>query len=255
MTIGCDPKPDSSLEQTDAPRLRFDSHEAALNFATHGVENANRWLTAHASNIADHYENLNLEVVVRCRSMRDAHDFHLIFRCVPCGGDAKAADIAHKATDHHVASGHADRDNDFVFVGITKLVYRPENNIPSLVWLKRHHDIKDFFRQVFGAPFYSVLNFSSILTEREMGVLTRLTGSKGNRVSSLVEGGAQSIENIRGDPRETYWQGLSELDLMGILSSLSVRLNDSGVWITVDENGNLPFKILNTSLGMLDAVA
>ena len=39
-----------------------------------------------------------------------------------------------------------------MFIGITQLVQSPKTIIPSFVWLKRNHHIKDFFRDLFAFP-------------------------------------------------------------------------------------------------------
>lgn len=249
MHSGCD----SGLEQTDAARLTFDSHEAALDFAKHGVEDANRWLAAHSLNLADHYERLKLEIVVRCVPTSDAPEYHLVFRGVPNECSAGAADRRLHKMDFRESGGNDHGDKDFVFVGITQLVQSPEKIIPSLVWLKRHHHVKDFFRNVLGASFYSTQHFGEIIPEREMGVMAALSGGNGGSVSGTVKRGAQVGKDFEGDAADGGWQGFSQLDLMKILSSVRIWFNQNGVWITTDEGSNLPFQLVDASLGVLDA--
>ena len=71
MTIGCDPERDNSFKQTDAPGLRFDSHNDALDFSAHCIKGSSRWHATHALDLAEHYANLNIELVVNCLSTRD----------------------------------------------------------------------------------------------------------------------------------------------------------------------------------------
>ena len=48
-----------------SPRLRFYSHQDALDFANHCVEKSNRWLYSHSFNFAERYINGDLDIVIR----------------------------------------------------------------------------------------------------------------------------------------------------------------------------------------------
>lgn len=256
MSAGCDSGLLSSGEKTNAARLCFDSHEAALAFAQHGVEDANRWLAAHSPKLADRYEKLELEVVSRIVSVFHPHDYHLIFRCVPDGWPRAGtvhSDLA--KVDLGGGGGEDHGKQDFVFVGITQLVQRPEKIIPSFVWLKRHHHVKDFFRHVAGLPFFSTLcvHFPDVIPKGELGMTAiRPSGDSGS-VASAIQGRAQMGEDFKGDVRQGDWQGFSELELMHVLSSVSICFNDYGVWVTTDVRDDFPFQLVDTSLGLLDA--
>ena len=259
MNDGCDSGL-LSVEQADAPRLSFDSHEAALDFAKQGVEETGRFLARHSLDLADHYKHMKCEVVTKCRSMRDASEYHLIFRAVPLGWPRDEAGLAGTAEESLIESGVTngvnDGKNDFMFVGITQLVQSPEGTIPSFVWLKRHHHVKDFFRYVLGAPLSRVVltsNGGFVATEREVGVVAGFASSDSSSISGSIERGAQMAEDFKGDPWQGGWEGFGQLDLMRILSSVGIWFNDSGVWVAVDEASHLSFKLLDTSLGILDA--
>jgi hypothetical protein len=42
---------------------------------------------------------------------------------------------------------------------------------------------------------------------------------------------------------------------MTVLSAVRICFNESGVWVTADPRSDLPFEIVDVSLGVLDAVA
>ncbi len=256
MNNGCDSGLAISSNQTEAPRFRFDSHKAALDFAKHGAENAKRWLAAHSLNFADHYDDAKLEIVLRVVSVRDGKDYHLVFRCVPPGWPNHTHDGNVTGPGHEVGKigDGSNRDNDFVFVGISQLVQRPENIIPSFVWLARHHHVKDFFRHVFGLASYSTLYLRDIVTERELGVPTPGARSDGDGITGLVQSGAEIVGSIEGDPRQGGWQGFNQLDLMHILGGVGIWFNYESIRVASAKGGNLPFKLVDVSLGVLDAI-
>jgi len=101
-----------------------------------------------------------------------------------------------------------------------------------------------------------VLNVSGVFPEWEMSVVgSDLARSQSDRISSLVEGGTKVVESVKGDPWQGHWHRLGELDLMRILRALRVCFNDDGIWLTAEEGHNLPFEIVNVSLGVLDAIS
>jgi hypothetical protein len=244
-----------SEDQINSSGLCFYSRDDAFNYADELVQDSNSWLAAHSLDFANRYELLNLEVDVACRSVRDARDYHLVFRAVPTRGEAKLDNgIEMSVTNVPAASIESGWNDDFVFLGITKLVQSPKKIIPSFVWLKRNHQIKDFWGNVFGACVYSTLNLSQVTPKREVGAPPSCSSSDGDGKASLVEGGTKGTHNIKCDSGQTYWHGFNELDLMHILRGVSVHFNDTGVWMRFEEDANLPLKFTKAALGVLDAV-
>jgi hypothetical protein len=155
--------------------------------------------------------------------------------------------------DRFPSSSNSHRDDDFVFVGITKLVQSPKKIIPSFVWLKRNHQVKDFFREVFGLTPYATFYFIDGIPKGEMRVFPFGFGGYPDGVPGLVESGTQAVECVRGNAGQGDWHGLGQLDFMKILSSIRVLLDDVGVWVTVEERNGFPVKLHNASLGVVDA--
>jgi hypothetical protein len=66
-------------------RLRFESHDDALNYADKLVEDGNRWLAVHELNVADRYVSGELEIRINFRARRTAEEYRFIFRPIPTG--------------------------------------------------------------------------------------------------------------------------------------------------------------------------
>jgi hypothetical protein len=244
-----------SFEQIDSESLQFDSPDDAIHYAKQCVENSKHWLAVHNVNLCECYENLYLEVDLIVRSMSEMGDYHLIFRAVPLGWEAEGNNFTKISLVKGAVSGSdSDWNDDFMFVGITKLVQSPKKIIPSLVWLKRNHQVKDFFRNVLGWPFYSTLHFGEVVPEGELSLAGAMPSGQSNGISGLIETGAQAIYGVKGDPSQCVWHRLSELDLVKILRCIRISFSDCGVGFTIDKDSNLPFKITNMSLGMIETV-
>jgi hypothetical protein len=244
-----------SLKESNPPSLSFKSHDDAVNYANQLVEDSNRWLAVHNINLCQRYENLNLEVDAVCRSVYEMGDYHLVFRAVPSGRETKGkgaleAGVASIAT----ASSYSNWNDNFVFVGVTKLVQGPEKVIPSFVWLKRNHQVKDFFGQILGLGFYSTLHLGESIPEREMRVLPVGIGSDSDSVTSLIKSGSHVVNTIRRNTGQADWHEFSQLDFVKILSSVSILFDDLGVWITFKESRGFPLKFSHAALGVFDAV-
>jgi hypothetical protein len=161
-----------SRKQSEPISLQFYSHNDAIRYANQLVEDSKHWLAVHNVNLCECYENLDLEVDLKLRSMPEMGDYHLIFRAVPLGREAERNNFTKISLVKGAVSGSdSDWDDDFMFVGITKLVQSPKKIIPSFVWLKRNHQVKDFFRNVLGWPYYSSLNFGEVVPEGELALL------------------------------------------------------------------------------------
>jgi hypothetical protein len=246
-----------SQEQSEPPRLSFDSREDALDYARKLVEDSRRWLSVHNVNLRQRYEDARLEIAVECRTAPDAEQFHLIFRAIPDGRPHEMSElnVAEYGVVETKGSGvHRNRSDDLVFVGITEFVQSPQKVIPSLVWLKRHHQVEDVFRDLLGGARDSTLRFGYVVTEREMSMLTVLASSDADSKSGLVESGAKIVKRIEDNTWQFDWQRLCEFDLVRILGAIRVYVHESGVWIAVREGAGLPFECLNVTLGVVKAV-
>ena len=246
-----------SRKDAESAALSFDSHDSALDFAEHCVERARRWLVANTINVADHYLRSELEVVAQARSLRHPGDYHLVFRVVPRGRPIANADFWAPG-EIHSPSRHEDSggQENFVFVGITKLVHGPEQVIPSLVWLERRHEVKHGLGNVPGSPFAYVprRDLCVGIPEGKMSAVAPfVVGSGGDGESGLVKRGAHTTNRVERRAAEGGWNGFSELDLMKLLSGVGVWLKDQCVWVAADETKDFPLEFAHASLRMFKA--
>lgn len=75
-----------------------------------------------------------------------------------------------------------------------------------------------------------------------------------NGVAGLVKSGSQIVDHIESDAGQGHGHWPNQLDLMKILSSISISLDYAGVWATIKKSADFGFECCNMSLGMLDAV-
>lgn len=243
-----------SLNDSYSSGLRFDSHQDAIDFANKCVQDSINWQSIHKFDICSRYELLELEIEVKFSAPWSVKDFHLIFRAVPHHGITNPKTKSGRSCQLNPTGMGSYGDNDFVFVGITKLVQGPEKIIPSFVWLKRNHQIKDFFGQFFGTSIHRALRISQSSPEGEMGVTSAFLNSSGDRISGLVKRGTETIGGIENDSRQGSWHGFSQLQLMNLLGSVRAFINDSGVGVTFEPRQEFGFQFRQASLGVLDTV-
>src|SRR5947209_4104119 len=243
------------LDETKPLRLRFESHDDALDYAKKLVKDQADWRVFHQFDIAHSYMVGDLDLHIRCASDRLAEKFHFVFRPVPNGKGHSKAGGGNPPRPHPSASRNDDRGDGRVFVGVTEHVKYPEGNIPSFVWLERANEVNDFFREFFQTTPYGVLKVRLRAGNREESVLNFFPGrEQDDGVDGLVEGGAEVISGVQSNAGQRDRYGLSELDLMNFLGSVRVNLYDKGVWLCFDELAHLPFEVTDVLLCARKAV-
>lgn len=75
--------PKGSHDQTKASGLHFDSQQDALDFASHCVENANRWLSANNIDFAERYENCDVNLALKASIAGESEVCDLVFSAIP----------------------------------------------------------------------------------------------------------------------------------------------------------------------------
>jgi|GEM_PF-3470237 len=250
-------------EKSDSLSLSFNSHKDALNFVDHCAENANRWLSSNNVNFAERYKKGEAEVCITLylAAESNAHEFKLIFRAVPVRSPNSegATSVENGAVttpnrNFEAPRGNNDGDDDFVFAGITELVQCPQEIVPSFVWLTRKHQVKDFFRDVLGSSVLAAGSLSSVSPKREMCMSSLGAASDGHSISSVIKGGSHGVDRIRSNTLQSDWDGLSKSDLKHILKGVVIALDNLNVRVGLIECSDLRFKLVDTALGVLNAV-
>ncbi len=243
------PKPDLSSHL-------FNLQNDAFHHARLLVEDSICWVARNSLNVCESYERSELEIVFKCRSMLEMPIYHLIFRAIPNGRPFEGYDPAlprHKwrASATNLNSGSRD---GFMFVGVANLVQSPQKMIPSFVWLKRNHQVKDVFRNLVGGPFWQPHTFciNQIATEREMSLVSDFPSSDSSAESCLIECGPKTSGGFECEKGERYWNGFSKLDLIKVLSTIGIMLNEFGVWVCINEGFPCGLKLFDPMLGMVD---
>ncbi len=71
-------------DDADASALSFRSHQDALDFASHGVERANRMLAANnLVNVIERYCEGDIEIALEIKSRRYVAQYELVFGAIP----------------------------------------------------------------------------------------------------------------------------------------------------------------------------
>src|SRR5688500_16465057 len=120
------------LNQFEADRLSFKSHNDALDYANKLVEDSLSWLAIHNWNVADGYKNIDFEIRWLVRGLGpEARNYHLVFRAIPTAEDDATGPLHVNALNRGPGGEGPNGANDSVFIGVTRLVQSPQEVIPS----------------------------------------------------------------------------------------------------------------------------
>jgi hypothetical protein len=249
------------LEKAKPGGLGFDGRSDAFDHIRHLVKYGNNWLAANNFDISYRYEHAEFDVHVWVNTPSDVRERHLIFRAIPYGGPAAREQVVEDRVVRipmNVSSAHAtdSRDNgqdEFVLVGITNLVERPQKIIPSSIWLARNHQVKDAFRYIPGPTLRAAfaLGVGKCSAEGEMSMVPAVGVSRlSDREASPVQCRSQVRRHIKSDVGEKFWHGLTQANFVELLASIRIALNETGVWVVVDESGDLGLQLCKVSLGI-----
>ncbi len=244
--------PLNGLEESDSSGLSFDSHDDAVNFINKSVQDSLDWLAVHNQNIADDYMSGKVDVRLHCRTLNTAEEYHFVFRPIPTGREKLEASsfLNFDVPEVNERRADCDRCEDAVFVGVAEFVECPEKIVPSFVWLESANEIDNLLWKRFATSFQGRLKIGSTVREREVGVTT--FGSP-KSVTSLVESRPQVVNSIGGNSLQARWHGLNELDLVRVLASVRLTLDEGFVGLSFEEFGGLPFEIIEVIVSPLNA--
>lgn len=180
--------------------------------------------------------------------------YHLVFGAIPLGAleDFETFTLT-RSLRHKAGSPHHDRPEDSMFIGVTKLVQSPEKVIPSFVWLKRAHQVKNFFREFSAATIKGVWEFGSRTCEREKGVIGGEAAQLRDRTDSLIESSPEVINNVDDMAVKSTRHLFSQLELEQLVSAVSVKISDSSVVVGLEERIHFPLKFGYVIVSPVDA--
>ena len=159
-----------------------------MDFARDGVEDANRRTALHPINFVENYVSGDAHVVLKFSTGTNAGKFESVLVCVP--PHEKFRGIFHKAGIVEVKPGCRDRyrNEQTMFVGVTKFVQRPKRIIPGLVWIKGTEQISDCFGQIFASTFDNVSKLGGSVGEGEIGIFRLFDSAEEcGRIPALVK--------------------------------------------------------------------
>ena len=136
-------------DESKAAAHPLGSHQDALNFASHGVENSDRALAANnLINVIERYRKGNCGIYAELITGPGATKYDLVSLAIPMGGEKRAPKWSGANPN---ACRKRDGDKHFMFGGVRKLVECLEGVIPSLVRLERHKNRRDFRWQILAS--------------------------------------------------------------------------------------------------------
>jgi len=246
-----------SLKQPD--RLRFDSQDDALNFARDLVQRSSDFLAAQSLNVVKCYVHGQCNIAVELRSMRDSEVFQLVFSSIPAISDELNPISTNENTIADLKIGSSpvlDRSNDgSVRVGVPYLVQTKHQPIYSLVRAECYKERVDFRRNALesGTSFELTLNGSGSITDRKCRVLrVAAVEGEGAGVNSVIQGVSEIGGGILDDGVQSSGRLPSDTDLVNILSSLRIVLNDAGVCLTFVEPYDFRYHVANVLICTAD---
>lgn len=241
----------SLFEKAETTRLELDSDADLMDYAAHSVEQSNRVCgQTNTINIVEAYGNLNLELLIRIRIPNvDPTDWYLSILALPVAS-LKPHSIGFV---DHVLGAEEGNQESFVLARVAELVQGPKGYIPSLVRLKRSHQGKDFWRDVFGSFSSTRFDFGGVIPERKVSVFPGIPACTSHGKAKVIERSAQVLESVGCVQRDWCWQRMLEHDAMQLLARIeTIRLDAISVRLGVKEGLGAALDLSDLRLGVLD---
>ena len=239
----------------ESPRLRFDSHQDALDHVRNLVERQERRDIVYAMSFCERYVNLGMHIVLRCEISGTGSVYDLVL----CGVPGTVQNELHRSSKNQGATFHYDvpqgrnvRAYDGVFVDVGGISECPEKwkAVPSLVGIERPKERHDIWMQVLTPPFNAVTNILRSRSDWEVGARARTgyAGCPSRSGASMVESATEILESVGSDIGE-----LSEVEtgnnyLELFQAGVRVYLDNVGVFVSLNESIPLPYQITDVLL-------
>jgi hypothetical protein len=250
--------------KAQAATLRFCSNDDALNCADKCLKRANRRLVRENRHVTEHYVEAELEIRIKCSPGFNASDYDLVFSFIPSGwrpeweihsSPAFLGRLEYAGPGElHRPSRRPNRENNRVFVAYTELVQSPKAALPSFVRLEFPKKVTDLTGDVLTPTANSIFNVFCRFSEREGRFLQPwLLRNESSRVSGLIKGGPKVVDSISGEVPDFVGHFLEELEFMKLCRFIRVHLNDSGVWLALEESCTLSVHVTEMALCVRDS--
>lgn len=249
MPTSPDSKKDEVMAQLENPlpeRLRFNSQQDALDFASKCVQDSHRWLVRHDDGVAERYVKGVVDVAIRIRAIAEKSQYDLVVSAVPSPLVYTVIPRISRVIKTCTADSPCHWDESAVLVLIADPVEGIKKRIASTVAVRpeafneRHKCLGDVFAPISNALF----QFSGILTEWERcGLGIRMRGDRGS-VDRVIEDGAQIDRSVADYVREVLRQGASHPHTAKVLAgALRIWLDRRTTWVGLVEGADLFFQV------------
>jgi hypothetical protein len=236
------------LNQPKTPRLRFDSQQDALDFASNCVKNSKSLFVGN--NFCERYKKSEIELCVELSSGLDAEQFHLIFGAIPNKHFLileRDSDIAPDHSAHFTFERDGkrfNRKNQSMFVSVASEVQCGEEMIASFVRLERAKERQNLSRNI-GAAFKCVFEVGGASGERKVSAVDILSGESccSDRKDCMIERSPKIIHGISSDHGQLIRKGSTQADFMNrVIGLVRVWLSNEFAWAYFQEDPDLPFE-------------
>ena len=141
-----------------------------------------------------------------------------------------------------------------MLVDIVGSVECPEKIIPSFVRLEAAKKRNDIVRNVFASAPDNILEIKFTSPEGEVGAPRVSYSSRyGDGVPSLIKGGPEVPESVKGKVIQNVGNCGAEFDLVKLVNAISVGLNSMGAWVIHKEFIDPSIKVVDVYLCARDS--
>lgn len=242
---------DAKLDKLDLPQVEtsfLGSLDHISNNREDLVQKINRRFALDFRNPLKNYIHGEIGIVTRVRDVSSMLEYDcLIFAII---GEV----IRLHVNDLSVLGHHFCCDQKAVFIGVTEGVKCPKSVIPSLIWLERAKDRKNFGWNIKASLLArNFISFNASITERELSELgVDLPEEDRGGIGALIERSSQIVTNVSRDTLKDFGWMLSPSDLMHF-RTISVDFNGVNPWLRVEKDFQTRFEIVEVMLTSQEA--
>jgi len=235
-------------------RLRFDSHDDALNFANKSVEDSRRLLARNKLTLRERYLKGSLELVLEFRLSGEPRDYVFVFRAIPLHNDGAGTALDNHFFGIDVGNVKGDAKDDLMLVNAGQLTESVQSIIPSQVGLKCFYERPNLARDGWAAFLLGNWREFRFKANKWKVKTIKVVSAKTGRSSAnrLIEGVPEIIDSVRKDRAKAAGYLLCEYPFVDYLAALRVNLLDWGASATSEKGFASRIKIGKVFFSPLD---